>query len=115
MGYKRTDNEIIIMMLEYIHSIETSLRTTDNFEQFISNIDKRDACTMRLEKTCELSLKISPELRNQNMHIKWNEMKGLRNRLAHVYENTSFEIIWNILKDYIPILKDDLTEIHNNL
>ena len=40
--------------------------------------------------------------------IPWREMYGLRNRIVHDYEGVNLRLVWEILSEDIPKLRDAL-------
>ena len=43
--------------------------------------------------------------------IPWNELYGLRNRIVHDYEGVNLLLVWQILSDDIPALRDTLISL----
>ena len=52
--------------------------------------------------------RISPEFRDRHPEIQWRRIIGVRNRLAHDYQQTDWEIIWTILHELVPGLLGSL-------
>lgn len=43
--------------------------------------------------------------------IPWTEIVSLRNRLIHGYDSVDFDILWQIVKNDLPMLVEKLDEI----
>ena len=43
--------------------------------------------------------------------IRRNELYGLRNRIVHDYEGVNLLLVWQILSEDIPALRDALCEM----
>ncbi len=43
--------------------------------------------------------------------ILWREVYGLRNRIVHDYEGVNLKLVWEIISDDLPELKQMLLEI----
>ena len=43
--------------------------------------------------------------------ISWRSMRGMRNRIAHNYANTNFEIVWQVVQEELPKLIKSIEEI----
>ena len=42
---------------------------------------------------------------NVNRAVPWHKMIGMRNRMAHGYFDTDFEIVWDTVKTHLPVLE----------
>ena len=47
-------------------------------------------------------------IKNDNSHLPWNELTGLRNRIVHDYGNIDLSIVFETLKHDIPELMEQL-------
>ena len=54
--------------------------------------------------------KYHPEFLAANPETPWREAIGLRNRIAHGYEDVDFEIVWRTATEYLPNLLRELPE-----
>ena len=43
--------------------------------------------------------------------IPWREMYGLRNRIVHDYEGVNLQLVWEIISEDIPELRDELEKL----
>jgi uncharacterized protein with HEPN domain len=59
----------------------------------------------------EETKKIETELKKEFPDIQWKQISGLRNHLAHDYRGTDPEILYEIVKSYLPPLKKVLVEM----
>ena len=63
----------------------------------------------------EASKYIPEYIKQKYKEVDWTGASGLRNRIAHEYFGISLSIIWNILKQELPILKEKIKQIlHEN-
>ena len=37
--------------------------------------------------------------------MPWDELRGMRNRLAHDYPGTNLDVVWEVFEQGIPILE----------
>ena len=65
-------------------------------EQFAANQQLQDAVSRRLEVLGEAAGRVSEEGQAELADVPWSKVRGLRNRLAHEYDNISLEVIWRI-------------------
>ena len=101
------DRNIISHMLKYCDEVETA---HDDFshskERFMNSSTYRNAVTMPILQIGELANHLSEEFKQQHKQIPWNEMRGIRNLMAHQYHSVDFEIIWDTSRADIPALRE---------
>lgn len=51
------------------------------------------------------------DLRLQHPDIPWREMAGLRDVLIHDYFGVDNEIVWNVVKNELPLLKNKIADL----
>jgi uncharacterized protein with HEPN domain len=73
-----------------------------SFIQFKQDYKTVDAVIRNFEVLGEASKNISKELKDQHLDIPWDEMYLLRNKVSHEYFGIDYEIIWDIVKNYLP-------------
>ncbi len=54
---------------------------------------------------------IEEETMNKYPIIPWSSIRGMRNRIIHDYENIDLSVLWGIIKESLPELKDKLKDI----
>ncbi len=99
------DNEYI---LEYCDDIaQTIVRFGDDQKAFRSDKAYHDLICFYLLQIGELAGQLSPEMRDSSAgSMKWSQIKGMRNVVAHHYGSISLDIVWNTVKNDIPQLRD---------
>ena len=55
--------------------------------------------------------KIDETLKNEFQNIQWKAIKELRNRLAHDYRGANPDILWQIIKEELVLLKQILIKM----
>jgi uncharacterized protein with HEPN domain len=68
----------------------------------------QDAVIRNLEIIGEATKKVTPDLKNQFPIVKWREMAGLRDVLIHNYFGVDNEIVWNVVENELPRLKEQI-------
>jgi len=86
-----------------------------SYEDFRNDQQLIEACVFNLSQIGELANKIDGEFKEYHSNIPWKKLYGLRNRIIHDYEGVNFLLIWEIIKEDLPKLKTQLTEISNNM
>jgi len=59
----------------------------------------------------EHAYNLSDEFKQSNPEIPWTKISGLRHRLVHDYENTSWNIICDIIFDVLPKFQQQLKNL----
>ena len=49
--------------------------------------------------------RITREYQNEHPEIPWGEMIGMRNKLAHDYDDIDWELVWDTVINDLPKLK----------
>lgn len=70
-----------------------------------------DSVMFRLIQVAENSDKLTDMFKLQHTSIPWRAMKGLRNRIVHEYGNVDLSIVYDTVKNDIPMLLHDLKQI----
>lgn len=104
------DEKNIQKMLEYITKIQ-NYTSGKSYDVFLSDDMLVEACVFNLTQLGETSHKISDGIVKLHPEIAWNELYGLRNRLVHDYEGTNPKLVWEIISDDLPVLKNQLDNI----
>ena len=56
----------------------------------------------------EVATHVGEKTKQENPKTPWQDIIGTRNRLAHGYFQISLEVVWDIVRKYIPQLIDFL-------
>ena len=110
-----SDNLQII--LESIILIEERFSKIDSADKFIASPEGvllLDAVSMRLQVIGELTKKIhkiEASLFEEYPEIEWSKIIKLREIISHHYEMVDHEIIFDICKNHIPILRSTIQKI----
>ena len=58
----------------------------------------------------EAASSVTQETRDQNPHIPWRDIVGMRNRLIHAYFDIDLDRVWDTLTDDLPNLLAQLEQ-----
>ena len=97
-------------ILESIEKIEEYVGDV-SFDEFMGDELRQDAVLRNLEIIGEGAKKIPEGVRNGNPDIEWKKIAGLRDILIQIYFGVDMEIVWGIIKDKNPVLKEKILNI----
>ncbi len=101
-------------ILDAINDIEESIKKLSKKEFFV-NKDARDSNIRRLEIIGEASKNISDKLKAKYTKVEWKKISGTRDIVVHRYFGVDFNVVWDILKEDIPLLKKHMETIKKEL
>lgn len=106
----KTDERILLMMLEKCDRLcEICNNHTD--EEIEENYLFSDTIQFEFEKLYEDMTRLSTEFRMSHKELPIDDMRGIRNRVAHNYESVSLKILIDTARSDIPNLKEALANI----
>ena len=79
-----------------------------DYDTFIKNEVLVEACVFNLSQLGEIANKADEEFRNAHKEIPWRQVYGLRNKIVHDYEGVNLKLVWEIISDDLPELKETL-------
>lgn len=101
------DRTTLEHMLNYCKEIEETMYYFGaDYQIFQHHKIYRNAIVLCILQIGELVTHFTDEFRAEYTEIKWNEVKGLRNIIAHRYGTVNPEQIWKIIQDDIPVLEE---------
>ncbi|PJE81703.1 hypothetical protein COU58_01045 [Candidatus Pacearchaeota archaeon CG10_big_fil_rev_8_21_14_0_10_32_42] len=97
-------------ILESIDKIEANIRDVSKVE-FSKDENLHDATIRRLEVIGEAAKNLPSSFRKEHSSIEWKKIAGFRDKLIHHYFGVDLELVWKVIKDDLPKLKEDLVKI----
>lgn len=101
-------------ILEAIEKIERYLQGYDE-QKFIDDEKTQDAVIRQLQNMGEAAKNLSLVVREANPQVVWKQVMATRDRLAHGYYFINLQIVWDTTQNDLPILKEQIEEILENL
>ena len=71
---------------------------------FLQDTQVQDSAIRRLEIIGEAAGRISPDFRDAQPEIRWSEIRGMRNRMIHGYDDIDMDVVWDTVERDIPHL-----------
>jgi uncharacterized protein with HEPN domain len=109
-----TDKDRLYHILDAITNIE-NFSTGINYQNYIEDYKLRLALVKLLEIVGEASNGITLETQERFPEVEWAVLKGIRNILVHEYFGIDYDIVWESITQNIPVLKDKIEKIFNEL
>ena len=82
-----------------------------DYEQFSADSKLVEACVFNLSQMGDLANKVDAAFADAHPEIPWRYIYGLRNRIVHDYEGVNLLLIWEIIHDDLPELREQLLRI----
>ena len=76
---------------------------------------RQSAIIREIEIIGEAVKNVSENLKNKHREIEWKEIIGTRDKMIHHYFGVDLNIVWNIIKIYLPDLKEKVLKIKEEL
>jgi uncharacterized protein with HEPN domain len=81
------------------------------YDAFVLDRMRYSAAIREFEIIGEAVGKLSEVSKGEYPSIPWQDVKDFRNLLAHEYFGVDLEIVWNTIRDDLPILLDAIQKI----
>ena len=92
----------------YVRSVITDEM---QMEQFLQDETLKRAVTRSLSIIGEATKKIPTDVKYAWQRISWRQMAGMRDRLVHEYMGVNYYIVWDVAKNIIPELTNQIQEV----
>ncbi|MFH0711752.1 MAG: DUF86 domain-containing protein [archaeon] len=101
-------------IIENIRDIEKFTKGVDK-KSFLENKEKQNAVVRSLEIVGEAVKNIPQNIKLKYKEIPWREIVGTRDKISHHYFGVDLGLIWKIIKENLPDLKEQMLEIRKDL
>jgi len=112
MKGKIGDRQRLLHVLEAIGEIQNYTLNTA-IADFLANSMMRFACIKQIEIMGEAANYITPETKAKFSDLEWRKIIGMRHILVHEYFGMDFELIWQVIINDLPLLKEKVSTIIN--
>lgn len=91
-------------ILDMVEAIRLALSYVEGVtkDEFLVDIQCQDSVIRRLEIVGEAARRVSTEFCLAHPELPWSEMIGMRNFLAHEYDDVDLDIVWRTVVGELP-------------
>ncbi len=107
---QKDPNIFLSHILESIDWIEKETRNLSK-DKFIRHVPTQDIVIRRLEIIGEAVKNLPGDFKQHYPDIPWQKIAGLRDKLIHGYFGIDLELVWSIVQNDIPSLKEQIKRI----
>ncbi|MCM1233250.1 MAG: DUF86 domain-containing protein [Ruminococcus flavefaciens] len=101
------DESILTHIVQYCDQVSEAVDIFGNeYSVFLANSTYKNACCMCLLQIGELVGALSNDFTVTHTEIPWKQIKGFRNIVAHAYGTIEPEVVWDIISNDLPALKN---------
>jgi uncharacterized protein with HEPN domain len=112
MSNNEKDLYIVKKIVKYCSEADQAISHFDDSPDALkSNSIFKNAAAMCVLQIGELVGHLSDDFINKHADMPWRQIKGMRNRAAHGYEDFDVDILWQTLKGDLPALHDYCNDI----
>ena len=112
MSDKDRDLYIVKKIIKYCNEAEQAVSYFGNsLDTLKTNSVFKNSVAMCILQIGELVGHLSDDFTGKHTDMPWRQIKGMRNRAAHGYEEFDVAILWQTLKEDLPSLKRYCEEI----
>jgi uncharacterized protein with HEPN domain len=119
---KELAHELICLIIDNIETVRkrtANINSSDDFTSSESGMILLDSICMKLaaigETIKNLDKATNKNLLNRYSQVNWKQAMGMRDIIVHHYFDVDAEVIYKTLKEDIPLLRDILKKIKDDL
>ncbi len=103
------DRQVLEKIIKHIERILKYSHGFESLEDFQKDAMCVDGCVFNLMQIGELTkVGLSDEIKKEIKTVPWKQLYGMRNRITHDYEGVNMQIVWDTMREDLPVL---LTEM----
>jgi uncharacterized protein with HEPN domain len=105
------DNVFLEHISDEIEFLESNFHDLE-FEDLMKDQVLQRACIRSLEVMGLAVKNISDDFKKDYPEIEWRKIAGLRDKLIYHYFGVDWDVVWNVIINKIPEIKESLLKIN---
>jgi uncharacterized protein with HEPN domain len=97
-------------ILEAIRKLEKYSNSL-TFDDFVKDELRQDGVVRNLEIIGDAVKRIPNDVKERKPQIEWKKIAGLRDVLIHAYFGVDLKIVWDVINNKTPMLKQNVLEM----
>jgi len=85
--------------------------TSAGREAFLADPRTQDAVLRNIEIIGEAVRGVTGETRTAHSEVPWKDMAGMRDRIIHDYFRVDVEVVWDVVSQDLPSLRDTISAL----
>ncbi|WP_286171349.1 HepT-like ribonuclease domain-containing protein [Lentibacillus populi] len=81
------------------------------YDYFLDNDLVFDAVIKNILVIGEATKNIPVEIRKMNPQVEWRKMAGMRDMMIHGYFSINYRIVWDVVQNKIPTLRQQVEQL----
>jgi uncharacterized protein with HEPN domain len=86
-----------------------------SYNELVTDDKTCSAIIRKLDIIGEAAKNIPKSLRDKYPDLPWKEMSGMRDKIIHDYFGINYKIVWKVIKDRLPEIKQKLMQMLINI
>lgn len=94
-----------------IEDIEEFINDTTSVEDFVTDKKTHGAILHSFQVIGEAANNLDEDFIKLNPNIEWEKVIGMRNFIIHEYFGVDLHIVWDTIKEDLPIFKENIKKL----
>lgn len=82
-----------------------------SFDEFMGDAVLQRACARSFEIMGEAVKNVSADFKRKHKEVDWRNIAGMRDKLIHQYFGVNWNILWDAIREKLPVLKVHLEKL----
>ena len=107
--------------LVFLKHMRDAIDLIENFtkkytkDKFLNDKLVQSAVVRQIEIIGEATKNVSSNFRKKYQKIPWSDIAGMRDKLIHLYFGVNLDRVWEVVKEDLPKLKEEIRKILEEL